>query len=89
MTVGLIGNFEEETYNRFGGCRNVRHPKTKTLLKTIKVYKVNSGRILSYGKLEIGFRAIGGYKGTDSNDMQTRFFGSMSLFKNASRKRLA
>ncbi|MCK0145945.1 biotin-dependent carboxyltransferase family protein [Arenibacter sp. F26102] len=69
--------FEHDTYIVLGGAE-----MTVTLndiaLENYKVYKVNSGDILSYGKLEKGFRAYLGIKDGFKTEL---VLGSRSFFK--------
>ncbi|MCM4170980.1 allophanate hydrolase [Arenibacter sp. TNZ] len=69
--------FEEETYIVLGGAE-MSVTLNKNAIENYKVYKVNSGDILSYGKLEIGFRA---YLGIKDGFKTAQVLGSRSFFK--------
>jgi len=69
--------FEEETYIVLGGAE-MSVTLNKNAIENYKVYKVNSGDILSYGKLEIGFRA---YLGIKDGFNTAQVLGSRSFFK--------
>lgn len=69
--------FEEETYIVLGGAE-MSVTLNNNAIENYKVYKVNSGDILSYGKLEIGFRA---YLGIKDGFKTAQVLGSRSFFK--------
>jgi len=74
--TGPTLEFEESTFIVLGGA-SLAATINNVPIQNYKVYKINAGDIISYGKLEKGFRAYLGVKGGFKSDM---VLGSRSLY---------
>jgi len=75
--TGPTLEFEEETYMAFGGAE-FSVTLNNLPVQSYKVYQVDVGDILSFGRLENGFRA---YLGVRGGFTTKKVLGSMSFFK--------
>ena len=75
--TGPTLEFEEETYMAFGGAE-FSVTLNNLPVQSYKVYQVDVGDILSFGRLENGFRA---YLGVRGGFATKKILGSMSFFK--------
>ncbi|NNE75930.1 MAG: biotin-dependent carboxyltransferase family protein [Pricia sp.] len=85
MEITMTGptlQFEEETYISIGGAE-LTATLNNTVIQPYKVLKVNKGDILSYGKLDKGFRSYLGIKGGFKPPL---VLGSRSFFSSVTTK---